>query len=139
MRKPSFNKKAVSPVIATILMILIVMAGMTILFTFIVAYAQSFQSGSGSAVKESLTFEDVWFTPNNQVQVWIYNVGLVDSKITTVYVNGSLVLSPDLTIAQGGHGNFTIPAQTPPYSAGNSYNIRIVTERGSYFESIFSP
>ncbi len=61
MKRLFKSKRAVSPVIATVLMILIVMAGMTILFAFIGAYAQSFQAGSGSAVLESLTVEDVWF------------------------------------------------------------------------------
>jgi flagellin-like protein len=140
------SKRAVSPVIATVLMILIVMAGMTILFAFVGAYAQSFQTGSGSAVLESLTVEDAWFKNQTQqgqavtqLQVFEYNIGKVELKITSVYVNDSgVTFNPNpLIIPAGGHGNFTITL-TQPFSS-NRYNLKIVTERGSAFEGSYSP
>ena len=95
MRKPLNNNKGLSTVVATVLMILVVMIGMTILFAFVNVYASNFQAGSGSAVLESMTIEDVWFQnptqnpPNSiPVQLWIYNVGQTEFKIPTVYVDG---------------------------------------------------
>ncbi len=55
------NRKGVSTVIGTILMILVVMAGMSILFGALIVYSDDFHSGSGSSVLESLTVEDVQF------------------------------------------------------------------------------
>ena len=44
------NKKAVSPVIATILMIMVVMVGMSIAFSYVVVYSDNYKSGAGSSV-----------------------------------------------------------------------------------------
>ena len=95
MKKLFKNKKAVSPVIATVLMILVTMAGMAILFGFVISYSDSYKAGVGSSVMESLTIEDIWLSPHSSiaynyytVQISVYNVGKVDSTITSVYVNG---------------------------------------------------
>ena len=66
MKRLFRNKKAVSPVIATVLMILVTMAGMTILFGFVISYSDTYKAGVGSSVMESLTIEDIWLSPNNR-------------------------------------------------------------------------
>ena len=89
MMKLFRNKKAVSPVIATVLMILVTMAGMAILFGFVISYSDAYKSGVGSSVMESLTIEDIWISPPSvtnslyTVELSIYNVGKVDSNITS--------------------------------------------------------
>ena len=128
MRKLFRSRRAVSPVVSTVLMILVVMVGMSLLFAFFVNYAHDFQVGSGSAVLESMTVEDVWFK-GSTAEVWIYNVGKVNFTITSVYVNDQFVVNPNLEIAPGQHGNITIASA---YS-GNC-TIKIVTARGSAFE-----
>ncbi len=92
MRRLKNNRKAVSPVIATVLMILIVMAGMTILFAFVGSFSQSFQAGSGSSVLESLTIEDVWFkTSDNNLVISVYNTGKIELTINSMYINSTKV------------------------------------------------
>ena len=98
MKKLFTNKKAVSPVIATVLMIMVTMAGMAILFGFVISYSDAYKAGVGSSVMESLTIEDIWISPPTSpptvvdplhtVQLSIYNVGKVDSTITSAYVDG---------------------------------------------------
>ena len=65
MRKLYRNKKGLSTVISTILMIVVVMVGMTILFTYVAVYAQNYQTGVGSSILESMTVEDVWIQNSN--------------------------------------------------------------------------
>lgn len=94
MRKMRNNRRAVSPVIATVLMILITMIGMTILFAFVSSYSESYKAGIGSSVLESVSIEDIWLRSNagiysNQTQISIYNVGKVDLTVNSIYVNGS--------------------------------------------------
>jgi flagellin-like protein len=143
------NKRAVSPVIATVLMILIVMAGMTLLFGFVGSYATSFQNGSGGSVLESLTFEDTWFTTrtdNGQqvLSIWIYNTGKADIELNSLYANGTLVsmygsdynlLDSNTLVKIGAH--FQVVIQVP-WQPGDSYTIKIVTPRGSGFEEAFT-
>ena len=122
------NRRAVSPVLSTVLMILVVITGMSLLFAFFVNYTRDFQTGSGSAVLESMTVEDVWFTNPNGPQVWVYNVGKVSLTITSVYVDDQLDSSPNIEIKTGQHQPITVG------SAYSGCTIKIVTARGSAFE-----
>jgi flagellin-like protein len=130
MRKLFRSRRAVSPVVSAVLMILVVMIGMSLLFAFFVNYTRDFQTGSGSAVLESLVIEDVWFT--SPTQVWVYNVGKVSFTITSVYVNDQFDSNPNLEVAPGQHGNITVA------SAYSGCTIKIVTARGSAFEGRYS-
>ena len=95
MRKLYRNKKGLSTVITTILMIVVVMVGMTILFAYVTVYANNYQTGTGSSILESMTIEDVWIQNSNAVQLSVYNTGTatnlgtnVDLTIASIYVNG---------------------------------------------------
>jgi flagellin-like protein len=125
------NRKAFSPVISTVLMMLIVVIGMSLAFAFFVNYAKDFQLGSGSAVLESMTIEDVWFKDANTVEVWVYNLGKVDFTINSVYINGLQATCDPVVVGVGAHGKLTITASLSP---GLSYQLKLVTERGSTVE-----
>jgi flagellin-like protein len=133
MRKLLSNRRGVSPVVSTVLMILVVMVGMSMLFAFFVNYTRDFQTGSGSAVLESLVIEDV-SSGFGGAQVWVYNVGKVSFTVTSVYVNDQFDGNPNLEIAPGQHGMITISAS----SGSMSVLIKIVTARGSAFEGRYS-
>ena len=75
MRKLYRNKKGLSTVISTILMIVVVMVGMTLLFAYVTVYASNYQTGIGSSILESVTIEDVWIQNSNTVQLTVYNTG----------------------------------------------------------------
>jgi FlaG/FlaF family flagellin (archaellin) len=136
MRKLFRSRRAVSPVVSTVLMMLVVMVGMSLLFAFFVNYAHDFQVGSGSAVLESMTVEDVWFRDSTHVEIWVYNLGKVDFEITTIYVNGTQAVAPkplSLPVLIGKHGSITV---TPSISLtpGDVCSFKIITARGSAFE-----
>jgi len=144
MRRLIKNTKAVSPVIATVLMIMITMAGMAILFGFVISYSDAYKAGVGSSVMESLTIEDIWISPSSvpdplhTVQLSVYNVGKVDSTITSAYVNGlaltksgTLNLKESITIGQ--HMNITLN-WNQAFGNGRQYTFRISTLSGSNFD-----
>jgi flagellin-like protein len=143
MKRLFANKKAVSPVIATVLMIMVTMAGMTILFGFVISYSDGYKAGVGSSVLESLTIEDIWLSPhsisyNSEVQISVYNVGKVDSTITSAYVNGlaltknsNLNLKESITVGQ--HLIITLN-WNQPFARGQQYTFRISTQSGSNFD-----
>ena len=151
------SKKALSPVISTVLMILVVMVGMSVVFSSVVFYADSYRAGQGSSVLESLTIEDVWIQTPNTVDLWVYNAATVANlgtsagivtTITNVYVNG-VALSPlsngntidfGRPVSPGGH--VMVACQLPPSPAGfgtfqhgETYTFKIVTSRGSNFQT----
>jgi FlaG/FlaF family flagellin (archaellin) len=150
MRKLFRSRRAVSPVVSAVLMMLVVMIGMSFLFAFFVNYTVDFQTGSGSAVLESMVIEDVSFTGSNEAQVWVYNVGKVDFNITSVYVNDILIPLKDWTLVQvtyrgadivplpdkirdGAHAKITVGRS---FDSGH-YVFKIVTERGTSVEGGF--
>jgi len=155
MRKHNFNKKGLSTVVSTLLMIIVVMVGMTLVFSYVTFYAQNYQAGTGSSILESLTIENIWINPPgnpiNSVNITIYNTGTQANYLGTgsgvvitldqIYVNGSLPLvNPstgtidfnNIQVSPGSH--VTVEGQ---YSADfehvNTYDFKIVTSRGSDF------
>ena len=133
--------------IATVLMILVTMAGMTILFGFVISYSDNYKAGIGGSVMEVLTVEDIWLNPSNAtnsahaIQISLYNVGKVDSVITSVYVNGL-----KLTDTYGGQ-NFNLHDEVDigyhititlyyegVWNSGQTYTFRVATQRGSVFD-----
>jgi FlaG/FlaF family flagellin (archaellin) len=145
MMKLFRDKKGVSPVVSAMIMILIVMMGMSAVLSFVVNYKKDFQLGSGSAVFESMTIEDVWFRNSSVAEVWVYNFGKVNMDITDVYVDSDAVVftfvepSDDLTIAVGGHCRIAVFSSAgKDFVMGDGYVFRIVTARGTSFEGIFT-
>ncbi|MFA5365205.1 MAG: hypothetical protein WC325_08510 [Candidatus Bathyarchaeia archaeon] len=141
MIRLSRNKRGVSPVISAVIMMLVVMIGMSALFAFFVSYSKDFQEGSGSAVLESMTLDDVWFTSPDATVIWVYNFGKVDLTISSVYIDSNAVtFTPaDQTIAVGGHGKIVVYSlATNRFDTGNSYLFKIVTERGTSFEGVYT-
>jgi len=147
MKHLSNNRKAVSPVIASVLMILITMIGMTLLFAFVTSYSDSYKAGVGSSVMESITVEDIWLSPHlpsydNTVQISLYNTGKIDSVISSIYVNGSAMVNVGsantnlgLPIPVGKSLNVTAQwPQVQNWVTQNTYTFKINTKRGSTFE-----
>lgn len=141
------NEKGVSPVISTVLMILVVMVGMSLLFAFLATYTMNFHSGSGSSVLESMTIEDAWFkNTDNTFHLWVYNVGKVDFTINSIYVNGTKV-TPTMSDSSNNPINSNTPIQInkhvqislAQWQLGDNYNLKIVTGRGSAFEGNYAP
>ncbi len=140
-RKIIRNTKGVSTVISTILMIMVVMVGMSLLFGALIVYSDSFQKGSGSAVLESITVEDVYFksSSTNYVELTLFNTGKVDLKVTNVYIDGQMAtLDPtSLSIAQGEHEVLKVTPAGQSFSPGSDYSFKIVTQRGTGFEGTY--
>lgn len=149
MRRLFRSRRALSPVLSAVLMMLVVMIGMSILFAFFVNYAGDFQRGSGSAVLESMVVEDVNFVDSGNATIWVYNLGKVSLNISSVYVNDALVSNPpallqvtyggaDLPpneIRDGAHGKIMVSSSNPIFSvSGGSYTFKIVTTRGTAIE-----
>ena len=139
------NKKAVSTVIATILMIMVVMVGMSILFGSLIVYSDIFHKGSGSSVLENITVEDVDFSAH-LVKLSIFNTGKVDLEISNIYINDQLAtilgLDPQqktVPISEGTHydGLLVEPPTGLTFNSGVPYDFKIVTLRGSGFEGTY--
>ena len=131
-------------------MILVVMVGMSIAFSYIVVYANNYKSGAGSSVLESLTIEDIWIKNSNTVQLTVYNAATaanlgtgtgLDTTIVAIYVNGLAIATQpngnsfalNTLVGAGSHQTIT-GYWLGTFQSGTPYDFKIVTSRGSNFE-----
>jgi len=133
--------------VSAVIMILVVTVGMSMLFAFFVNYARDFQRGSGSAVLESVVIENIWVQDADTVEIWVYNVGKVDSVVKAVYVNDVKVafiefVPPDDYpdeyidghVKVGTHVSLLFDPYPSELYFGRVNMFKIVTERGSSVE-----
>jgi flagellin-like protein len=138
VRKLSRNRKAVSSVFSTILMIMIVVVGMSVAFGYFVNFVKDYQTGRGGSVMEMVSIEDVWFKADHStIELWLYNYGKVDVRINTFYIDGQLVTFNNLAIAVGTHANMNVN-MTPGWTPKTVYHLKLVTDRGSVFEGKYA-
>jgi len=102
MAKRFRSKKAVSPVIANVLMVMAVFALGTILFAWATSSFGTYQGGTGvwfinrgDALKERFVIECVDFTGDRTIDVYVRNVGMIDLKVVAIYINGTVASTTD--------------------------------------------
>ena len=131
-------------------MIMVVMVGMSVAFSYVVVYSDNYKAGVGSSVLESLTIEDVWIQ-GSTVQISVDNTGTqanlgansgLDITIATIYANGTaLTTSPNgnniefNTLVSAGTHKPVVGYWSGTFQSGANYNFKIVTSRGSNFET----
>jgi len=157
MRKIYRDKKGISPVISTILMIMITIVGMTILFAYVSVYTQNYQSGIGGSVLESLTIEDVCFNGtsivngvnvNNMATISVYNSGQVAETVNAIFIDGNATTQTSpaggsdfnlhIYLPAGEQAVIVVEGPYPQWSPGASYEIKVTTLRGSSFGQRFT-
>jgi len=124
VRKLSRNRRGITPVLSSLLMMVIAVAGMSIAITATYVITDGLHDNMG----ERLIVEDVWFTPAGQVSLYLRNVGKVSIEVAAVYVNRTDQSFTSLELEQNEHGwlNFTYD-----WSRDSAYEIKVVTRRGT--------
>ncbi|MCW4002937.1 MAG: hypothetical protein NWE95_03370 [Candidatus Bathyarchaeota archaeon] len=150
------SRRGLSTVVSTILMIMVVMIGMSILFGYVAFYSQTYQAGVGGSVLEHLTVEDIWIRDEHAVQITVYNAGTranlgtdVDFEVATIFVNGSPLINVkddagsnggtinfnEQTVEAGKSATFLCSWEAPKqFVSGQTYTFKVVTMRSSSFE-----
>jgi len=123
VRKLSRNRRGITPVLSSLLLTVIAVAGMSIAVTATYVITDELHDNMG----ERLIVEDVWFT-TGQVSLYLRNVGKVSIKVAAVYVNRTDQSFTSLELEQNEHGWLTV---TYGWSADSVYEIKVVTRRGT--------
>ena len=135
------NNKAVSQVIAALLLIAIAVAAAILLYVFSIGLLGSLGSGGGQQTKEQLIMEAYnwnFGTPPGTITITLRNVGpaAIDAAITDVFVNGiaagGLIGGCAVTLNPGDSCSDTItPVGT--FISGAAYPLKLVTPSGGVF------
>jgi len=125
VRKLSRNRRGITPVLSSLLLTVIAVAGMSIAVTATYVITDGLHDNMG----ERFIVEDVWFT-SGQVSLYVRNVGRVSINVDAVYVNRTRQSFTALELEQDNHGWLNV---TYSWSADSAYEIKVVTRRGTNF------
>lgn len=117
------SRKAITPVLSSLLLTVIAVAGMSIAITATYVITDGLHDSMG----ERLIVEDVWFT-SDQISLYLRNVGKISIDVVAVYVNSESQSFSNLKLEQESHSWLNITYDWIPDSA---YKIKIVTGRGT--------
>ncbi|MCJ7613521.1 hypothetical protein MUO71_01980 [Candidatus Bathyarchaeota archaeon] len=123
MRKLWRNRRGITPVLSSLLLTVIAVAGMSIAITATYVITDGLHDSMG----ERLIVEDVWFTAD-QISLYIRNVGKVSINVASVYVNRTSQSFTALELEQDSHGWLNVNYSWSPDSA---YEIKVATRRGT--------
>jgi flagellin-like protein len=135
-----FNNRAVSQVIAALLLIAIAVAAAVLVYVFSIGLLGSLQGGGGQQVKQQVILEAYnWNATTNQLSMSVRNVGTAGVTIASVFVNGVPITSPGwgsgcsggvLPVQNACTITVADPGTTTP---GVAYSIKMVTADGGVF------
>jgi hypothetical protein len=123
VRKLLRSRRGITPVLSSLLLTVIAVAGMSIAITATYIITDNLHDNMG----ERLIVEDVWFT-SDQVSLYLRNVGKVSVNVAAVYIDRVGQPFTALELEQGEHGWLNV---TCSWSADSVYEIKVVTGRGT--------
>ena len=135
IRRMLANKKAISPILATLLLIVIAVAAIVITYAWITTYMGTTTQQAGFIPYKA----NVAFSPTGYISIDIGNSGTSSGQIVSIYVGTSAsalqnlansAVDPDLpkAVAAGTIQNFNV---THAWTAGNTYYFKVVPSSGA--------
>ena len=130
------SKKAISPILATLLLIVIAVAAIVVTYAWVMTY----MGGATQRAGEELVIENIVFYDSNKVNITLRSTGTSDSKVVAIYVGTSSTnltsptsVNPSLAqgalISAGTSKIFTVTL-TSNWESGTRYYFKAVTESG---------
>ena len=134
--KLRMNRRAVSPVIATLLLIAIAVAASVVTYTWVMSMTQNQSQQSQTSVKIDL----VNFDSTTTADIEFRNTGSIAATIDVVYTFKGDALkdtdTADLVISAGTTDTYTITAHTT-FAENSAYRIRAITSTGFVIEGTY--
>ena len=132
------SKKGISPILATLLLIVIAVAAVIVTYAWVMTFTGSTTSQAGAVLKlDNVRF----YTDGNddKIDITVRNTGTGEAQIDTVYV-GTSASNLQVTVHTGTDiieaGSTTTVTMTYDWTDGTTYYFNIITEEG--FEIPFS-
>lgn len=142
------SKKGISPILATLLLIVIAVAAITITYAWVMTFLGGTTGQAGVILyKENVRFYGVPSTAKNRTEIVIGNSGIEDGKIMRVYIGNSSGNRIDLTASSDLGAGKTIASKTTitiivtwsndlatRWEPGKTYYFKVALEVGAPFE-----
>ena len=120
------NKRAINPIIATLLLTVIVVVLAVTAWGFYSGYFATLMGG----LQENISIDTASLdSATGTGTVYVRNKGDVSVNLSAIYVDGTQGWSGSQTISAGSSASFTVSGLT--LVSGTSYNIKAVTDKGT--------
>ncbi len=135
MRSITKSKKGISPILATLLLIVIAVAAVIVTYAWVITFTAS-TTGDAGAV---LSPENIRFYSGDDIEITIRNSGTSDAKVVTVYEgpsDGELQTisvrsySPSTQIVAAGDSLVIQIRLSSNWVSGTRYYFKVATESG---------
>jgi flagellin-like protein len=128
--------RAISPVIATLLMIAIAVVASLVVYAWVTGYIGGSTTKAGKAIQIPSFAVD----GSNDLHVYVQNVGQGTVQISAIYVNNDLKPFtsnyPDNVLAEGNTADLTV---TGPFDANTKLNVKVTTTEGTFMTATGTP
>jgi len=132
--KLRIRRKALSPVIATLLMVAIAVAAAIITYVWSMGLLGGLMGTGGAQTKEQLILEAFDWKTAGTLKVTFRNVGSASVTIAAIYLEGASCSAPVSTVGIGSLGSFTLTVPgSLTVTTGASYVLKCVTATGGTF------
>ena len=128
------SRKAISPILATLLLIVIAVAAVVVTYAWVMTFTGSQTNQAGII----LVKENVSWVSGSSIAVVVRNTGTSNGKITAVYIGTSsanltsATVSPSTaTVNAGASQSFTI---TYTWAANTQYTFKFITDTPAYLQ-----
>lgn len=136
MRTMLKSKKGISPILATLLLIVIAVAAVIVTYAWVMTFTASTTS-QGSVM---LKVDNIRFfgSSDDRIEIVIRNTGTADATVDAVYIGetaSNLQVHTDVQYGGSTHvvtagSTLTITVRNYPWDEGENYYFNIVTEEG---------
>ena len=132
-KKTPISKKAISPILATLLLIVIAVAAIVVTYAWVMTYMTSTGTQAGIMLRK-----DAVSWSSNSIIIYVRNVGTADATIDAVYIGtsstnmtlqSSVTYNPTTRLVEKNGGNITITV-TYSWTSKTTYYFRIVPKVG---------
>jgi flagellin-like protein len=117
------NRRGITPVLSSLLLMVIAVAAMSIAITATYVITDNLHDTMG----ERFIVENVWFT-SEKISIYLRNVGKVSIKIAAVYVNRTSQSFTSLELEEDKHNWLNV---TYSWNSDSVLHINIVSSRGT--------
>ena len=129
------RRKAVSPVIAVLLLIVIAVAAALLAYVWITGYVGTLESGTTPAqIQEKIRIEAVKISGTTLASVYVRNIGDTTITLSAVYLidasTGGVISSTTVSGTLNPGSVTALDAGLGTLSAGETYVVKVVTENG---------
>jgi flagellin-like protein len=126
------RRKALSPVIATLLMVAIAVAAAIITYVWAMGLLGGLMGTGGTQTKEQLILEAYDWKTTGTISLVFRNVGSTEVTIAAIYLEGATLSAGASTASIANTVTYSLTFITS-YTSGASYTLKVVTATGGTF------